>query len=209
MADRRPAVAEFAHSPRRQGVGGSYHAALTLLVLVLAAAASGCGAEADPCKVALTATFEQVPNGPLPGTPIGGLDITAAGTGAVTVLRDTTNTPPTAAVFLAGAGRMIVRPHCDARSVELAFDASDAPLVIFLFAGDDGGSIDGDGGSSQPFYRVEASALSSAADAVTGFKRATVKFPDGGKIRRVELLGGTAGGMMTAGALVRLITVAP
>ncbi len=189
-------------SPARSWVGGSYHATLTVVALLLA----GCGGDSsDPCKTALTATFETVPNGLLPSAPLGGIDITSSG--SVMVLRDGATTPPTPAVLIGNGGKVVLRARCDARSVELAFDDSDAPLTIDLYAGDDGGALGGDGGSSQPALRLDAAALVTTPDTATGYRRATVAFPNGGQIRRIEL--SSTGGPPTQGALIRLITFTP
>ncbi len=191
-------------SPSRSWVGGSYHATLTLLALAVALA--GCGGDSsDPCKTALTATFETVPNGLLPSAPLGGIDITSSG--SVMVLRDGATTPPTPAVLIGNGGKVVLRARCDARSVDLAFDDSDAPLTIDLYAGDDGGALGGDGGSSQPALRLDAAALVTTPDSATGYRRATLAFPSGGQIRRIEL--SSTGGPPTQGALIRLITFTP
>jgi len=170
-------------------------------------AITGCGGGAsDPCPAALTASFEQVPNGPLPGTPIGGLELTSLGGSSVAVLRDGSTMPPTPALLITQGGRVIIRPRCDARSLELAFDDSEARLSIELYPGDDGGSF-ADAGGEPVGFRTESGALTTTPDSASGYRRATVQFPNGGKIRRVEITAIT--GSPTMGGLIRVITLAP
>jgi hypothetical protein len=181
-------------------------------ILLLALLLGACGSsDSKPCKAALTATFETIPNGELPGNlVVGGISITQGSDSAVQIIRDMPDPSHNVPVlFLGQAGRVIVLPGCDAHMVELAFNDSEQHLGISLFGAENGGGLGQDGGDAPASLMVDSRTLNTVPDTAPGYKRATLMLSDGSKIRRLELVGTNGNPDGSTGALVRLIGFDP